>query len=141
MAKNKRDLLFSNILILITLIWLSINNSSFLEILILFSVFGIIGSIGAVLIDLKFSNIKWLLKYLINTLWIGIFITLSVTYIILTSETLKFLSTQDKIILIGVFSFLPTIISFAIQYVFFTISFIIIVRLKIRKELIDLTDS
>jgi len=131
MVTNRDQLIISNILVLTTLIS-QFNNFSFFQILIIVSVFGIIGSVGAILIELNFHRINRFAKYFINTLWIGIFITLYMIYIVFTNEIFELLPIYNKTVLVGVFSFFSTLISFAFQHVFFIVSSISIVRLKTK---------
>lgn len=104
MVTNRDQLIIANILVLTTLIS-QFNNFSFFQILIIVSIFGIIGSVGAILIELNFHRINRFAKYFINTLWIGIFITLYMIYIVFTNEIFELLPIYNKTVLVGVFSF------------------------------------
>jgi hypothetical protein len=52
---SKRQLTIASILILIYLVWLFINDLPRFQVLITFLGFGVIGSIGAVIVDFYFT--------------------------------------------------------------------------------------
>jgi hypothetical protein len=115
------------------LVWLFITNRVYAVRLSLLFVLGILGILGAVVVDLIFPKANRFIKYFINALWVSLFIALYSGYTIFSNDNFFTLSLNDKITWSGVVSLLSILAVLPVQYFFFNMSSAIFAWFQSRK--------
>lgn len=99
-----------------------VENPSYLLVFSIMLGFGVIAVVGAMWGWLKLPEANRFVRYFLNTIWIGSFVFLFVSYQIFTNLRFEVLSIQDKLVFSGIISFISTLITFAFQEMFFGIA-------------------
>jgi hypothetical protein len=132
MNNHTKKIIEISVLLLGLALWLFNKPSSVISLLII-SVFGVIGVLGAILINMSFPETNRFLKYFLNTIWIGVFILVSTCYFVFTNTRFSSLTLSDKLTFSSFVSLIITLFTFPFEYIFFSLAFILLVNIYSKK--------